>query len=649
MIRSFGAILRKEWLGLRPLFFLLVMLFIVGLLIVQFTEFMDEKSIWADLLSISNFALVITFIICAIGCRGVLTREQDEGTLQYLDGLPISRAAVYTAKWLVVFGMLATLDLIWTAESTIYELLSRESNFPAIPWSHIATFTVLNIFVTGFFVSLLMTASFMRLWTFLVLGMLYGILMYLKAKQVPYVELLDPFSLIQPPDSIDDPWVWPWRQIVVIAVMGVGLWLLGLYLFAKRSQGGSPAAKHRGFWARLGKVAAIFVTVVIFGIIFVVNLANSDEMAAYEASLPKTGDDIRPEPEGGNQVQQSQTEHFDFVYREKIAERLQPLIEESDAILAKVAATLEVSEELTRSRIAVDMMNPLGSHNAGQAYWNKIRMGYPEGQGHDEAVAILGHEVAHVLIDRASDGRLEQAFGSSRWFHEGLASYIEFHDFREPGADAEYEHWLALSSTWGEVQFRELVDDGLLSQLRDPNIVYAAGMEWVRAAVDVYGEGCPAELLRSLGREDAPTKLGGIELWRDTCLAADYDLERIRARFRARLRELRDRHAEVCEQMPEIKEGEAERRDGKIVITPELPDDWRKKAPKKAKLICRIRPDTDAPPYRWRYSPLREGNEFSVSALHFTKPKIQYQIGWQYKGWSAQPVYGQWISATLED
>ncbi|MDF1812024.1 MAG: hypothetical protein P1V20_07415 [Verrucomicrobiales bacterium] len=590
MIRRFTAVLWKEWKGLQPFYFLLVALFVFGLVLVQFVDFMDEYPIWDKVIKSPGDSLIITYILCMVGVLGVLTREKDEGILTYLDGLPVSRLSMYIAKGFLVFLMVSMLDIFWIIESMLYDILSRESDSPPMPWNHIGTFLFLNTFLIAFFVCTLLPLSFLRLWSLLVIAAWFLILGILKTVGIPFVTWLDPFELMQPPEEIDDKWVIPWKHISVLSVIAGFSWITGLSFYGMMSAVTGRKAKEF-ITSRWGKV--LIGTGVFGGLVILMVLTS---MLFYfmdlNGELPEepttvTAKDIRPAIEGGNAIATAATEKFEFVYRKKMEKRVKTLAKDADDILRKVAEYLEADGDATTGRITVDFSNPLGSHNAGQAYWKKIRMAFPEKLSGAEAKAILGHEVTHVLINNMTGSRLEEAFASARWFHEGLASYVEFTLFREKEAALDYERWLALSSTWGEVNFQELVSSAALVKSRDPNLVYPAGMEWIRAAVDVYGDDCPAKLLKALGRPDAPPKLEGLALWRDACLVAGYDLERIRSRFRVRLKNLRETHKEVCAKLPEVKKGTAERKDGKIVITPELPEGWREKAPKGAEILCR--------------------------------------------------------------
>ena len=648
MIRRFTALFWKEWMGLQPFFVLLVALFVFGLIWMQCTEFMDEFPIWSKYLLIGSDQIPITFILCLVATLGLLTRERDEGSLQFLDGLPVSRFSLYLAKWLAAFLMITLFELIWVGEALVYEWLSTESLSPPTPWNHVATFSFLNAYLCAFFISVLMPLSFLRLWALLALGVIFWGLTLLDTWNVPYAVWLNPFRLVVPPASIDDGWTIPWKHLGVLTVIGSVHWCAGLLLFSRRdgARGGGFRRFRQSFWGKLFMLGSVVMIVVVWFGLLVFQGVRQLEEEGFEGMEPV--EKPLTEVEKGNRIERITTRKFEFVYRKRIEEKLVPLTEQSDEIFEKVVAYLEASPDDSSGRTVVDLTNPLGSHNAGQAYWKKVRMSYPDKGGLEEARAILGHELAHVLMERISRGRLGESFGSARWFHEGVASHVEFQLFRPEDAVEEYHRWLALGSTWGEVHFAELVDDNLLGKRRDPNLVYPAGLLWVQSGVDVYGDDFAARLLRALGREGAPRKLEGMQLWRDTSIAAGFDLERVRSRFRARLAELRETYREECLRMPEISEAEVKRAEGKIVITPVLPSGWKKVLPAKTTLVCRMRPDAGDPPMKWRYSKLKGNRTFSVSALEFLNPKFEYQIGYLNPEWCQQPVFGEWVEGGAE-
>lgn len=653
-MRAFRAILWKEWVSLRPFALLLLALFVFGLLLVQATEYFDIYPFWENIVSNIGSVVSMTFILCVVVSLGLMVREKDEGTLLYLDGLPLSRFSVYLAKWLVAVTLIFAVNLLWTLESIVYDQLSRGSASPPTPWRSIGVFTVLELFVSVFFLNILIAFSFLRRWALIAVGALFWIVFGLKSLQVPYAELLDPFSLMEAPAEIDDRWEWPRLQLIIMSVIGLIAWIAGYVLFSLR-QGSVSAfsrAMREAWWGKVAGGCTIVLGVVMWlGIIIAISWEDGVEAARAEAaeSLPVSPEDRKKE------IVTKESDHFLFIYRRLIDERMETVVTRADSVYETVADFLEVPPENRKNRITVDLSSPLAAHNAGQAYWKKIRMALPDRDTESphlaeaEGIAILGHEVTHVFIDQITEGRLEESFDAARWFHEGLASYVEFRFFRDDTGATAYRRGVALAAKWNELEFSEMVNNETFSTRRDPFLAYPAGYLWVDSLVRVYGDGAPAALLRSLGRRDGPRKLKGLALWRDACLAADFDLERIRSDFRKQLATLQEEFADSLQAFPEVISGTAFRRGDKVVIHPQLPNDWKKRLPEGARIICRVRPRAEATPSEWRYGALDKNDQFSVPALSFLKPAIGFQIGWKMEANSSFPTFGEWVNVTVAD
>lgn len=653
-MRAFRAILWKEWVSLRPFALLLLALFVFGLLLVQATEYFDVYPFWENIIGNIGSVVTMTFILCVVVSLGLMVREKDEGTLLYLDGLPLSRFSIYLAKWLVAVALISAVNLLWTLESIVYDQLSRGSASPPTPWRSIGIFTVLELFVSVYFLTILIAFSFLRRWTLIAVGALFWIVFGLKSLQVPYAELLDPFSLIAAPAEIDERWEWPRLQLIVMSVLGLIAWITGYIIFSLRQ--GSVSAFARGmreaWWGKLaGGCAIVLIVAMWLGILIAISWEDGVEAARAEAaeSLPASPEDR------GKEIVTKESDRFLFIYRRQIEKRMEAVVAKADPVYETVADFFEVPSEDRGDRITVDLSSPLAAHNAGQAYWKKIRMTLPGRDkenpepGEGDGIAILGHEVTHVFIDQITDGRLEESFDAARWFHEGLASYVEFRFFRDDTGATAYRRWVALAAKWKEVEFAEMVNNETFSARRDPFLAYPAGYLWVDSLVRVYGDDAPAKLLRALGRRDGPRKLQGLALWRDACLAADFDLERVRSDFRKQLGALQEEFADSLQAFPEITSGTAFRRGDKLVIRPDLPGEWNTGLPEGAEIVCRVRPRADASPSEWRYSELDKNDSFSVPAISFLKPAIGFQIGWKMDGDSSFPVFGEWVNVTVAE
>jgi len=432
-MRVLSSILWKEAKGLQPFFIFMLVFFVVGLLSTQFAEFMDEKPFWGSLwdrsaIRLHYLIITILLIISFIGTLGILPREKEEGSLTFLEGLPIKRSTVYFAKWLVVFLIVTTFLILLFCEILVYEWLALDSTSEATPWSHLLTFYLLCLFLCAFFVSVLFPLSFLRLWSFLII-IVYAFAVYIMiAWRIPYASYLNPFQLVQPPLEIENAWPIPWGRLIAFSFVGILAYVAGLGLFSRipatSVKPEKPFHKTVGGWIVL-VIAGGFGLLLTLGMI----VGSMVEQLGEETVA------------GAKDIKQAQTTHFDFLYRDEMTDRIAPLIRDADDIFLEVADVLQSKEN--RSRIVVDLTRPLARHNAGQANWNKKTYTL------DEAKAVFGHEVTHVIIDRISSHRLSKVY-SSRWFHEGLASYIEFTRFRKSGGDEKYQRWLALASTWDD-------------------------------------------------------------------------------------------------------------------------------------------------------------------------------------------------------
>lgn len=650
-MKAFRAVLWKEWMSLRPFAWLLVALFFIGIILVQATEYFDEYPFWGKVMSDPATVSGVTFVLALVVALGLMVRESDEGTLLYLDGLPVRRIMVYVCKWLVAIALITAINLLWFAEGLVYDWFSRNSLSPPTPWRSYGIFIALELYLSIYFVTILVCFSFLRRWALLALGAAFWIVFWLTSLQVPYAELLNPFLLIQTPAEIEAHWEWPVLQLSIMTFVLVMAWGLGYVLFSLRLGWARSLQRimRETWWGKLAGGCSIMLIVVVW-LGFLIAASWDEGMEEVEEIALKEQKEWEL-IEAGNNILTDESDHFRFIYRGKIERRMNRVIAKSDPVFEEVANFLQVPESMREDLITVDLSSPLASHNAGQAYWKKIRMALPAKPGKGkrreaEALAILGHEVAHVFIDQLTKGRLEESFNSARWFHEGLASYIEFRFFREEGAYDEYRRWVGLASIWGEVHFSEMVNNAEMARHRDFNLAYPAGHLWVRSLVRVYGDEAPAKLLAAIGREGGPEKIDGMALWRDGCLACDFDLERIRSDFRKQLAGLRDEYRQELGDVPEISEGTAERRSGKIVLIPVLPEDWEASLPEGSELICRLRPRQDAGPTQWRHSTLGKDETFSVPALNFLSREIGFQVGLRFKG--SMPIFGEWVNVPVD-
>jgi len=113
-------LLRKELRALRPFLWLIFVLAGLDAVATFATEFPDQHTI-ADVFDDfdAQFAYFMLFAIAfAIG-QTLVGREKNEGTLEFIDALPVSRARVYWTKWLA--GYLKDRDMVPGDDFSFFE------------------------------------------------------------------------------------------------------------------------------------------------------------------------------------------------------------------------------------------------------------------------------------------------------------------------------------------------------------------------------------------------------------------------------------------------------------------------------------------------------------------------------------------------
>ena len=146
---------------MRPFTVLLGVLFCIGLVATFAAEFVDQKPFWFTCVVDHGNITWVTFVLCVVVSLGLLVREKDEGTLTYLDALPVSRSEVFLAKWIMALISINALNLFWFGEALVYDFISRTSDAPELPWRAVGIVMFLTFFQSAFFITILVALSFL--------------------------------------------------------------------------------------------------------------------------------------------------------------------------------------------------------------------------------------------------------------------------------------------------------------------------------------------------------------------------------------------------------------------------------------------------------------------------------------------------------
>lgn len=625
------ALLRKELRGLLP--FILLVIFLSG------TNLLDEFLIKiphlrplgairedyseggaAGSLLLLIFALALTY--------GLLVRERDDGTQEFLDALPVSRTSIFMAKImavLMVLGLIAVLDF---ATILLLQYLSRTSLDPELHLDFLVTRAFLNLSQLWVFMTLGLALSFLRRFGWLTAGLL--IWAYLLLRQLaPSVEVFNVLALSDE-NMLGQRLVIPWPQLIAQGLLSCVLLAISYTLYLGAGDRLLRALQNldQSRWGSALLFAGSTGIVIVGVSLFVFTWDSEDDSAVGDleeatVTFPSWN------------TSRSSSTHYRFAYPSNLTRQVRPLVAAADGVHQRVREFLDAP---AGAPIDVDATEALPSHLAGFAQWDKLRLDLNALPAKTSLESVLAHETAHVFLERLSDSRLTQKLNSTRFFHEGVASYVEYHlfDARQP-VDVFYSVAAVMRSR-KLVNFDEMVDDEKFARRHDPDLAYPLGLVFVESLIERYDRQAIANLARAMDRDDAPEGLEGLELWRDTFQACHYNLDDVLDAFFARLdREVEQRQAWI-DSLPRpraVLEFDPLIIELKVIMSET--EGWNP--------VCRFRSSLDTPQALYINGYLDEDKVCFMPSSSFPAGVVWYQIGVTHR--DGHTIYEPWRSATM--
>ena len=628
-MNSLGAVLRKELDELRPFALLCLLLWSTPPVFEVFTDFMDDDLlVRGDSLhgSMSEVYILLHILLTLSMTAGLIAREEDQGTVAFLDALPVRRSTLLAGKVMVAFGCLMAGPAALVAMFWAEHALARTS---LVPGMH-ADLALLPLLAHGAFVfgwlGLGLLLSFLRRigWA---LAALFVVGLPKLAETWPE---LGPFL---PEEFLDlqlrgAELVTPWAEMAVWTALGaVGLTLSGLAWSGggRRVLAGMTRAGTT-LWGRtlLSALGLVSVGVWCWAID---DLLGDDDGGGGQEDATEAGARFN---RWGSAV--LVTKRFLITTDSAQLERAKELGLEADAIHDRVAGWL--GAEPFEERLRVDALALRRSHGRlGRQLSEGLELDLANLET-EKAEAVLAHEVAHALAERRSDGSLSKYGLWTRWFNEGLAKWVE-RRFERVALDAADQVVLAAacSHKLRELEFETLIEDDLLRGRRHKDLVYGLGSLWVDELAELHGDDAPGRVLAALGREDAPDDVDARSLWEDALQSQGYDIEGVLQGWDARLEEL----GQVCPKPPPLTAA-LEWTDDEILIAQLDP------APEGVRRTCWLRTSRDASTDQWR-----RRNVVDDTCEWSDLPRMASDVDVLIGTWiGGAPVTGRWVPVALE-
>jgi len=629
-----GVLARKDLRAQTPFLVFVLLVQAAGWLDVALTSYPDlasPRTVLGQLMDGEGTGQSLLHFLVAFSLGvGLLLREFDEGTMEFLDGLPVSRSQLFAVRVAVGYAILALMPLSNAALAATRAWLSATSLHPDVPLGLIATGAGLQLVQCFAFLALGLLLSFLRGFAWIGLGVLFWI--YVAASSwAEGVAALNPFLLTKPVFK-GQAWLVPRFELSLQTAVAAACTAAAWFLFLR--QGDRLGRGSRGPSGRpvrkLATGAVAFVTIAL----------------ALSVIGRLFRDDTGPPPAGTARYAsfaygRAHTTRYVISYPTNLAARARSLVEGADAAHDRVLACLELSP----ADVALISVDATGSTagTAGTARSTKIRLDLSSSEKAGELLAVLGHETTHAYVDRLSADRAARGSGS-RFFHEGLATHVEYAAFRTPRERDRLRTIAAALRARRLVDFEELLDLSALTRKLDPDVVYPLGEAFVAALVERHGKSAPARVLRSLGRASARRDLDGIEQWRDAFQAAGYDLDVVSSEMFRTLDTWARRYEREIAAFPRLV-GYAWKEEGWVGV------DIDGEPPPGFALVCRFRAQEDTPRHQYvqMWAARAEEGYLScrASQRRFSSTAFWYQLGFVDPG-SDRSLFEPWNEVRLD-
>jgi hypothetical protein len=500
-----GALIRKELRELGPWAALTFVVWLIDVVDVL-TETPDLEPLGNSFSHLTDSSVGFLWLLAfAIGTTSS-TREEDDGTLAFLDGLPVSRSRVFLTKLGVAAAVLFTYPILRVLLAVALHFASRESLDQAVHPGLLLQLLAIEFLLVLSGLAFGAALGRLRSLTWLMAGCL-AVGLGLLTDEVPRAAILDPLTLAE----VTTGSTWLHVDVEAVAVQAVLALLWVVVAWASFVGAGRPR------FAQLSKrpvVSAIVTLLTVAAAVGVMALRSKDREKKPDA-------DDKPHFSDGAPASTA-TVHYRFSYPSLQSRDALALAEGADQVFEEVHRLLQVPPGAV---IDVDASGSL-RETAGTAFAGGLRLKLGP-----QSRAVLAHETCHVISRRVAGDERAWLWGRARVLNEGLASWVERRFDARPEGRAEDRLALAALHRRGELLLDELVNPDTLARERDDLLKYSAGEALIDATVQVYGVEALHRLLEAFGDPKLPPELKGLELWQACFQVAGLDLGRVLDEF----------------------------------------------------------------------------------------------------------------------
>jgi hypothetical protein len=632
------ALYRKELRTLLPLQLLLILAQSGDVLYRPLIQRLDEKA-WTDISSYllpdaGEAAGVYQLVFGLLVAYSLFPREHDDLTIEFLYSLPVTRLAIFGAKALAGFTVVAVGALVLQLTDFLLQAWNPQS-FVGEQWRFgvSASVALLQSAAGAIVLCHGLLISFFRRFGLIPYAMAGWAALSLE-RAVPEAAPLNFLNLLEL-EYLGTRVLIPWAGLALHGTVALVCLAAAAALWTGAGERAAAA------WARLHRVGAGRVALGCATVAAVLGLGVLLTLIWGAAPEAGRGDD------GGEglepvsfQIDRAETARFDFSYPANLRGRALPLIRSADGLHERLRQRLGAG---VGARVVVDMTDESPFHE-GITAWTKMRVGLAGAEDDARLRYIFAHELVHAFQFQESRRRLGDNPRATAFFAEGGAEYLAF-ELEPDEARRRSSRRVALAA-WSRhrVRFDTLVDETRLSSSYDPLLVYPLGETWTAALVEACGEGAQGRVLRAMGRDGAPTGLEPIAFWQDTLQAAGCGLEEVLAIWERRMDDGVAAEAAFLDALPRIGGGVAGVAGDEVIVVATLDRDLTPALGSELRVVLRVRdgPASDVSQIR-TFTPSQPPRgpdrriEFRVPRQLAQGSRFQLQLGLEFdpRSWAA--------------
>lgn len=616
-----NSIVKKELTSLKPFLILILCMClytIVYNLVLEAQNLSTIDSLIEAYSGDSYYGHAFIYLIFAFALTsGLIMREYDEKTIEFLGFLPVSLGKVFIIKFLLSVLIICLLPAVTLLYGIITHFFSRHSLLPGFHLDVLLIIFVLHTFQIMFLIALGILLSFFRRFSWILMALIFWLYVLLE-QLFPGIGVFNIFKITML-EFKGGHVLFPWKMLLSQTVLMGILFSISYVIFV--DPGKNLFEIYENLKNRSDKKVLLYlvtlVSIILCGSVFIYSIYSDvmGDTSGQNVNLTDSYTEFSSEQEG-NATSEKTSRRYQFEYPGAYENKAGVMMGEADLVYLGLAGFFDYEHAF---KIHVDMKGKSRNY-AGLAHWQNIYLNLASMKSVPEFKAILAHETTHVFLENMSDRRLSNDSVHNKFFHEGMATYLEYIKHRQIEEYELMREQAAAAYALRPLSFSGLVDYDQFRKYYNHMLIYHFGFFYCKSLLTVYDREAVRNLLHVLATKEETFKLTGMEKWRAVFQYAGLDPDKVFLHFQQEMKEAGEEYAQTVTLSKNVRAAVDTGAD-RIVIIPDkkaLPQGWS--------LQCLVRNSADDRDENLSMLYLYADDRFYVKKSRFHRSGFWYQL-----------------------